>query len=146
VLNTGSAVTVPTLYWINSGNRTAFLLFRSEDFLHNAEHIIPMIYHFIQEPYEASKIKHLLEIINKENCDKWKKMMHRRQIRLFESVAANTLKQFGYETRYEERKINKLLSSSYLLQNVFMRAIYLFNLNFVDTVKIKLGFKQPFAE
>jgi len=129
---------------INNQNRLYALKY--EDLLHNAEQIIPMIYNFIQEPYEERKTKHLLERIQKDNCNKWKNKMSRREIRLFELVAANTLKKFGYETRHEESKVNKFISSFYHLHDSFMRAKYLLKLNFVDTIKIKLGLKQPFSE
>jgi len=129
---------------LNSQNRLYVL--RYEDLLHHAERIMPVVFSFIHEPYNEAEIMHLLKGIQKDNCNKWKKNMKKRQVKLFELIAANTLKKFGYETRYGESNVNKFIASFYHFHDSFMRAKYLLKVNLVDAVKIKLGGKQPFSE
>ncbi len=125
-------------------NRLYFI--RYEDLLDNAARIVPDIYKFLDEEYNESKMRDLIGRIRKGNYGKWKSKMNTRQIKLFESVAANTLERFGYETSYEESDIGGLTKAVFNSHELFMRAKFLFKTNVIDGIKIKFLGKEPFAD
>ncbi|MBI4681886.1 MAG: sulfotransferase [Nitrospirae bacterium] len=119
---------------------------RYEDLLDNAERIVPDVYKFLDEEYNENKMNELIGRIRKGNYGKWKSKMNTRQIKLFESIAANTLKRFGYETTYEESEISGLTKAVYNSHELLMRTKFLFKINIVDGIKIKFFGKEPFAD
>lgn len=117
-----------------------------EDLLEKADKILPEIYLFLNEPYFEDKMDKLIAAINRKNYNKWKTQMKPKQIKIFENIAANTLKRFGYETSYDQTELNKLLKYFYKAHNEIIRAVYLFKINVIDGIKIKYFGKEPFAE
>ncbi len=133
-----------TLDEIKSKGRLYFV--RYEDLLDNAERIIPEIYAFLEEKYDEHEVAKLIGKINKENYNKWKKRMNSSQIELFENIAADTLNKYGYETNHEEKDISGITKNMFRLHESLMKANFLFKHNVIDTIKIKLFGKEPFAE
>ncbi|NOY53030.1 MAG: sulfotransferase [Deltaproteobacteria bacterium] len=117
-----------------------------ENLIHDPNKIIASIYDFLCEPYDSGKITPLIAHVNKENCNRWKTIMTPHQVRIFESIAEKTLNRFGYETTYHKSKGIIPLAFFYHLHNQIHRKWYLFKLNTIDTIKIKLGLKEPFTE
>ncbi len=127
-------------------NRNHLYFVQYEDLLDNAERITPDIYKFLDEEYDEGKMTELIGRIRKGNYGKWKRKMNTRQIKLFENIAANTLKRFGYETTYEESEIGGLTKAVYNSHELLMRAVFLFRTNVIDGIKIKFFGKEPFAD
>jgi len=119
---------------------------RYEDLLDNAERIMPEVYKFLDEEYNEGKMQGLIGRIRKGNYGKWKTKMNTRQIKLFENIAANTLKRFGYETTYEESDIGGFTKTVYNFHELLMKTKFLFKTNVIDGIKIKFFGKEPFAE
>lgn len=119
---------------------------RYEDLLDNAERIMPEVYKFLDEEYNEGKMQGLIGRIRKGNYGKWKTKMDTRQIKLFENIAANTLKRFGYETTYEEADIGRFTKTVYNFHELLMKTKFLFKTNVIDGIKIKFFGKEPFVE
>ena len=119
---------------------------RYEDLIDNAKQILPEIYAFLDERYDHDKMMSLISRIKRGNYNKWKDVMSNRQLKLFESVASNTLKRFDYEFSYEQKAINSLVSGFFKFHSTVSKAIFLFKINVIDTVRIKFFGKQPFAD
>lgn len=117
-----------------------------EDLLDNAEEIVLGIYKFLDVEYDKKEVTRLLRTIKKGNYNKWKKRMSPGQIKVFENVAADTLKRFGYETSNEESEIDGLMKAAYSCHKIIMRAKFLFKTNVIDGIKIRYFGKEPFAE
>ena len=127
-------------------NQKQLYFVRYEDMLDNADKILPEVYEFLEEEYDRKDLDKLIGKIKKGNYNKWNKKMNARQIKVFESVAANTLKRFGYETSYEESEVGVFTKALYEVHELFMRAKFLFKVNVIDGIKIKFFGKQPFAD
>ncbi len=119
---------------------------RYEDLLDNAKKILPEIFTFMEEYYDLDKMNNLISKIKRGNYNKWKSVMNKSQIKLFENVAANSLKKFGYETSYKEERINGFVLGFFKFHNTVSKAIFLFKINVIDTVKIRFFGKEPFAD
>lgn len=128
---------------IKEKNRLFFL--RYEELLENADTIVPELYEFLSEPYDDKEMSKLLSKIRKNNYNKWQREMSRRQVKVFEKIASNTLRKYGYETTYEEGNIDKISKLFYKLHNITKTCIRLFELNVIDTIKIHFFGKEPFA-
>lgn len=129
---------------LKSRNQLYFL--RYEDLLDNAEKILPDIYTFLNEQYDEKELSRLISRIKKGNHNKWKSKMNTHQVKVFESIAANTLKRFGYETSYKESDTTGLTKAVYNYHELLMRAKFLFKTNVIDGIKIKFFGKEPFAD
>lgn len=127
-------------------NKGQLYTVKYEDLLDDAETIVPEIYKFLSVEFDKEEISRLLGTIKKGNYNKWKRKMSPSQIKVFENVAGDTLKRFGYETSYGERPVNTLLRNAYALHALFVRAKFLFKINVIDGIKIKFFGKEPFAE
>jgi hypothetical protein len=78
--------------------------------------------------------------------DRWKQKLTSRQIRLFESVAGNTLQALGYETTYDQSPTGTGMEVLYRLHDGAKWLHFMAKQNVVDAIKIKFFGKQPFAE
>ena len=119
---------------------------RYEDLLDNVEEIVPQLYNFIGEKFHDEKVASLVNKTKHGNYNKWKTQMSFRQIKLFENIAGNTLNKFGYETQHKERRLNTSIKLFYKIHEQVAKAMYLFKLNIIDAVKIRVLGKEPFAE
>jgi len=117
-----------------------------EDLLDNVKTHIEKIYKFLDMKYSQKDIDELSQTVQKGNYNKWKQKMSTFQIRIFESLAGNSLKKFGYETAYKEQKVSLIYRLGYMCHNLFFRIRHLFIINVIDFFKIKFLGKQPFSE
>lgn len=128
--------------------RKRLWLLRYEDLLANPQEVVKGIYEFLGEWNEETeeKVSRLITKIKGKNYGKWKTSMNSRQIQLFESIASNTLRKFGYDTTTQEQPIGVWRALRYRLHEKIARSVFLFKLNVIDWLKIKVFRKQPFAE
>jgi hypothetical protein len=82
----------------------------------------------------------------KDNSGKWREAFSPRQLRIFNSLAADTLEYFGYEVGGEKSSISPWEKVLYTVHNKLHRLRHLFVINVIDTIKIKFFNKQPFSE
>ena len=69
-----------------------------------------------------------------------------RQIQTFERVAGDSLRRFGYEAAHDEAPISSFLRSCFVAQDRAKHSWNLFELNVIDTIKIRFFGKEPFNE
>lgn len=99
-------------------NPERYLLIRYEDLIDDTEHTLRQVTTHLGEPYtpdmldfcrsefaqaNASRLNHhtnLAREIIPGNHDKWRRSMPERQLRLYESIAAPALREFGYDVRF----------------------------------------------
>lgn len=117
-----------------------------EQLLEQPREVMEKIYAFLEAPYSEEKVKPLIERINRINFNKWKKEMKPGEVRLFETVAADTLKRFGYETSFEESELKKIEKWFWKAHNDFFRYKHLVKMNTIDAIRIKYFGMEPFAD
>lgn len=118
-----------------------------EELIDSPEETIRSIFQFINEPINKDVFDKIVGTTKKGNYFKWKKRLTKRQVEVFESIAHAELKELGYETMFDDKPIlNKLNELWLVAHEYFYRAIHLFKLNVIDTVLIKFGRKEPFAD
>ncbi len=117
-----------------------------EGLLDQPSKVVEKIYMFLGEPYSEESVKSLIEKINRINFNKWKKEMKPDEVRLFETMASNTLKRFGYEATFEESELKKIEKWFWKAHNDFFRYKHLIKMNTVDAIRIKYFGMEPFAD
>jgi hypothetical protein len=127
-------------------NKGQLFIVRYEDLLINPRKLILNLLNFLKIDYHEDEISRLIKTIKTNNCNKWKKLLSEVQINRFENVSANTLKKLGYETKYEEIKINFAARLFWGIHDAIFNYYYLFKLNIIDSIKIKFFRKEPFAD
>jgi hypothetical protein len=115
-----------------------------EDILREPQQGILKLYEFLGEEYYPQKMQKHLVNIKKDNYNKWKKVMSENDRKLFENVAADTLKIEGYETKYQEQKMNPASVLYYKLHNQIKHITHLIKINTIDTIAITWFNKEPF--
>lgn len=119
---------------------------RYEDLIDDAERLSVNMYSFLNQPYNESVVIELIKKVKKYNYNKWQTEMSVRQIKLFENIAANTLTKFGYKTQHKESSIHWCTRFTYKIHARFSRVIFLVKHNIIDSIKIRLLGKAPFAD
>ena len=119
---------------------------RYEDLLDDTETHVRSIYEFLGEELSEQTLRSLCSTVRKGNYFKWKKRLSKRQISLFDKLAANTLSRMNYETFEPEAELSAPLRFIYKLHNKLIWLKFMFVINVVDGIKIKFFGKQPFAE
>ena len=76
-----------------------YLEVKYEDILDNPGIELKRIFDFLQEPFDVEIIDKLK--IRQDNKFKWKKRLSEREKQLFEQVAGDILRYYGYETNFE---------------------------------------------
>ena len=117
-----------------------------EALLHEPVPIVNSLYRFLGENVEQSVVTSLCVNIRSDNANKWQSKMSQSQIRVFDSVAGTTLKSFGYHAASHTKPISTFYKLCYSFHEYIKIAIYLFELNVIDGLKIKFFGKQPFHE
>ena len=72
--------------------------------------------------------------------------MSDRQIRVFESVAGETLQLHGYDLKFPGARLGTIARLFYELHDRLSWLVFMFETNVVDSYKIKYRGKDPFAE
>lgn len=125
-------------------NRLFFVQY--EDLLDNIEDRAKKLYEFVGVNYPTEEVDKIISGVKSGNYNKWKTSMTKRQIRVFESIAGQTLGKFGYELSSEQKPVPVFWGYIYQLHNFLLRLKFLFVINVIDGFKIKFLGKQPFAE
>ena len=119
---------------------------RYEDLIENPRSEIAKLYEFLGERFDPESMSAVIKRVRGDNKYHWKTRLTAREIELFETVAASTLRKFGYETTYDERAAHALVKLKYNLHEAFWHAVQLLKQNTIDTVKIAYFGKEPFNE
>jgi hypothetical protein len=122
------------------------LFLKYEDLLDNVELYVNNIYEFLEATIDKETQRQYSHRVLKENYNKWKTMLSDSQIKVFESVAADTLNRFDYKVVNGRGKIPYILTLAYIFHDKVLLFKHLFKLNVIDTIKIKYFGKEPFAE
>jgi hypothetical protein len=118
-----------------------------EDLLDDVCFYINEIYGFLEvSDLKEANLLSLIGSVKKGNYNKWQARMTTTQIKVFESIAADTLERFGYPTSYKEQQVSAVLKLWYKLHDSIHRIKHLFIINVVDGIKIRFFGKRPFAE
>jgi len=127
-------------------NNGQLIRLRYEDLLNNPEEYVFKIYKFLDEPLNNEALEPLIKRTKGDNFNKWKSKMTTKQIALFESVAGETLKRFGYETNNVENSISSFKECLYRIHDKLVWLRFMFKTNVVDGIRIKFFGKEPFAD
>jgi len=119
---------------------------RYEDLLDDCANVVRQIYGFVGHEADDDSIERHAATVIPGNYDKWRTKMSPKQIKVFESVAGETLERLGYDCIYGQCDIGFIQRSFYRLHNLYLRCWHLFVINVVDGIKIRFFGKQPFAE
>ena len=123
------------------------LTLKYEEILENPEGFINKINQFLDEhDINQSNIQKLLSTVKKNNYYKWKSRLSPKQQQLFEAVAHDALRRFGYETNSIPIKISGLKRAYYFIHDKLLWMKNMFVMNVIDTIKIKYFGKEPFAD
>lgn len=126
--------------------KNQLLKIKYEDILDKPEVYARRIYAFLEEPYLEDEMKIMLSSIRKQNFNKWKRKMKYHEIKLFENIAANTLKRFNYETSFPEEPINCIYRWYWTWHNGFFSLKHLIKINTIDAIRIKYFGMEPFSK
>jgi hypothetical protein len=115
-----------------------------EDLASKTEDTISDIYDFLEIELDPDALSLLATSMRKGNHDKWKTVMTSNQKNTFNSVASETLQEFGYEVHKTPVKVSSALRCLYVIHNKLCFFLFLFKANTWDFVKIKYFNMQPF--
>jgi hypothetical protein len=117
-----------------------------ETLLEHPEKTVKEIYSFLDEPYDKEKLGSAMASINRANFNKWKTAMSPGDIKIFETVASDTLNRFGYETSFPQGEMGNLTKSFWRAHDFALRFKHLVKMNTIDAIRIKYFGMQPFAD
>ena len=129
----------------NLRNKKLIYELKYEDILQNPETKISEIYDFLNEELNNDKIMELIKSMKRDNFSKWKIKMNDKQIKLFENIAADCLKTYGYITQYENKPINIFLRLLFVINNKFKWVLWFIYENTIIQFKIKFLNHKPFG-
>ena len=104
------------------------------------------VYSFLGESFPEKERNKILDAIRQKNYNKWKNEMKPRDIKMFETVAGNTLERLGYETSYVEAELKKPFKWFWKGHDYLLNCKHLAKLNLIDTIRIKYFGMEPFAD
>lgn len=119
---------------------------RYEDLIDNTNTITKSLYEYLELDIHSNDLAKKNKTTIKGNYGKWRHSLSAHQIKIFESIAADTLTKHDYETSWKQAKINPLFVFYYKVHHLLFRAKHLFIINIVDGIKIRFFNKEPFAE
>lgn len=119
---------------------------RYEDLLDKPVETLSGLVSFLGLDWSEEQLERVTGAIRSSNHTKWKSRMSAKEIRIFENVAADTLRRFGYETSHEEAPVSAPSRFLYRLHDRCKHAWNVFEMNVIDTVKIRFFGKEPFGE
>ena len=116
-----------------------------EEFLTEPELELTRVIEFLE--CESSDINTLVNKVNPGKMNRWRKTLSPHQIRVFESLAFDTLKMHRYPVESpEKRSISSVTVLFYKLDHHIKLSRHLVNENIVKPIKIKMGLLKPFSE
>ena len=116
-----------------------------EDLLGNPLKVVGDMYKFLEVEIPEDKLQKIVEPINANNFDKWKREMSSGQIDLFERTARSVLIANGYQVSSGEGSLSLIEMLWWKAHNLFFRFLHLVKINTVDWFLIKFFKKEPFA-
>ncbi len=119
---------------------------RYEDVLAEPHETLAGILSFLGQSFSEDVLDELTASIRRTNARKWERQMSPANIELFESVAAETLRRFDYTVTHPSSPIGVVAAMNYAARDRMKHVRNLFMMNVVDTFRIKLYGKEPFAE
>ncbi len=119
---------------------------RYEDLLDETEEHVKNIYSFLNTDISSDSVASLCSKVKKQNKNKWEKKLTANEIKTFENVASNTLSRLGYKTSHPQNPINTFRHYYFSIQDKLFWLKFMFKVNVVDGIKIRLFGKAPFAE
>lgn len=120
---------------------------RYEDLLDEPEATIQGLFAFLEADLESPSVQSWLSNLKRNNHSKWRKQMAPADIDLFEQVAGESLRQFGYATTTTiSNKIGTARRLGYRIQDRMRHWRHLAYMNTIEAAQIRLFGKQPFAE
>lgn len=122
------------------------LRIRYEDLLEDPEPRVRTLYEFLDHPISEEDLSGLAASIRSENRQKWKSRMSDDQIELFENVAGDCLRRFGYPVTHPQRELSGATCLRWRLHDRTMRFIEFVRSNTIDAVRIRFFGAEPFAE
>lgn len=125
---------------------TQLMFLSYENLLTDAEKRVRELYRFLAEPLDEESLEKLIGPTKHDNAGKWRSVMTSKQIRQFEAVAGDELMALGYSLNCEKPRLypGEILVSRIL--EGYGRARFLFRANVIDTFKIRILGKEPFAD
>lgn len=126
--------------------RGQLLEVRYEHLLAEPEATLATVMAFLDQQPSPAALRELTSDVRRGNSQKWKREMTAAQIAVFEREAGDTLRRLGYEAQHEPRPPGFVRVFGYLAHNRLKRWRHLFNANVVDTIRIRVFGKEPFAE
>ena len=128
--------------------RAKGLLFelRYEDLLAAPDAMLHRISTFLAYAASPDRMARLASTVKRQNAGKWRANLQPAAVAVFETVAGETLRRFGYETTRAPESIGPLDVAMYGVQDTCKRLRSLFTMNVIDTIRIRAFGKQPFAE
>jgi hypothetical protein len=119
---------------------------RYEDLLATPRQTLAAIISFLDQDLPKDALNELTASIRPTNAGKWERRMRPADVRLFESIAGETLRRFGYPVTHQSIPVGSLAAMRYTAQDTMKHMRNLFVMNVVDTIRIKFFGKEPFAE
>lgn len=119
---------------------------RYEDLIDNPALEVSKLYEFLEEDFDPNALSNLFKDVRRDNKYHWKKRLNKHDVELFESVAARTLRKFGYETIHDERLPSALVRIKYNAHEAFWHTVQLIKQNTIESARIAYFGKEPFNE
>jgi hypothetical protein len=129
-------------------NRGKLIQIQYENLLDHTVEECSKIYQFLGEDIGNSKpaMDKLLKSTIAGNYGKWRNIMSKKDIEIFESVAGKCLNLHNYEVISHPKKISGFVTLYYKAHDKCIYWKNMFVLNVIDTIKIKFFNKKPFSE
>jgi hypothetical protein len=126
--------------------RGNLLNIKYETLLERPTDAVEGFYAFLGERFSDQGLKSIIGSIKSSNFNKWKKEMKPKDVKLFETVAANTLQSFGYETSFPESALKTPVKWIWKIHDYILTSKHLAKINLIDTIRIKYFGMDPFGD
>ena len=114
--------------------------------MENPRDVVEKFYNFLGEELSETGLESIIGSIKKSNFNKWKSEMKQKDVKMFEMVAANTLKRFGYEITFPESELKSTVKWFWKTHDFILNCKYLAITNLIDTIRIKFFGMEPFGD
>lgn len=122
------------------------LRLRYEDLLADPRPLLERLYAFLGQPISGPDLDELAASIRAGNRRKWETRMKPSRVALFENVAGETLRRFGYETSHPAREPGPLTRARWEAHDRLLRGWELVRSNTIDAFRIRWLGAEPFGE
>ena len=119
---------------------------RYEDLLKAPVAALTSLYEFLDQDVPLDEVIRRAGSIRRDNCGGWQRRLAPAQIALFEQVAGQTLVRFGYPVTYQPRAVALPTRLAWRAQDAAKHAVNLFQMNVVDTLRIRFFGMEPFGQ